>query len=209
MKHLILIVKQRNARADYWLRILMNAGHQATVCTTNDDDVLLAVRDRLPTVLLIEATFSDERGFEIARLAKQIHPALRCVVCLPATASYYAKAIQTDISGYVPADIDDPDEMLRCLDQVSQGYRYISQEFRLALSLPSNQHKEVVDGLSDRQKQVLKLIAKGYTSRQMAAELHIAEPTVRHHKEQIAELVGLQGTYMLKLFVGSVAHLLE
>lgn len=208
MKHLILIVKKRNVLADYWSQIFMEAGHQTIVCNTNDDDVLEAVRSQLPTVLLIEATFADDRGFELTRLAKQIHPALRCIVCLPAIATYYAEAVQTDISGYLPDDIDDAGEVIKGLDQVTQGYRYISQTFRITLSLPSNQHKKVVDALSGRQKQILKLLAKGYTSRQIAQELAIAEPTVRHHKEQITELVGLPGVYQLKFFVSSIAHLL-
>ncbi len=209
MKHLILIVNKHSIIANYWSRIFAEAGHRAIVCNTSDEDIFTAVRSQLPTVLFIEATINDDRGFEIVRLAKQIHPALLCIVCLPAHATYYAEAVQTDVSGYLPDNTDDANEVIRCLDQVTQGYRYISRSFQLTLNQPSNQHKKTVDALSKRQKQILQLLAKGYTSRQIAIELAIAEPTVRHHKEQISELVGLPGVYQLKLFVGSIAHLLD
>jgi len=67
---------------------------------------------------------------------------------------------------------------------------------------------QLVNGLSERRRQLLGLVAKGCTARQIAQEMRIAESTVRHHKEEISKAIGLAGVYQLKVFAGSVAHLL-
>lgn len=208
MSHLILIVKKHKLIAEYWQKTFIEAGYKALISNTNEDDVIEGVHKHLPSILFIEATFADNRGFELARKAKQIHSALHCIVCLPTVPFYYAAAIQTNVSGYLPDDITDPEEVFKCLDAVNQGYRYISPVFHRVLYLPSRQDSRHVDSLTQHQRHILRLVAEGYTSKQIAHQLGISQSTVQNHKEHISKLVGLKGVYQLKIFAGSVAQFL-
>ena len=208
MANVILVAKKRKVVCEYWSQVLVEANYQTVSCWTTTDAVLCQIRESKPDLLLIEAGFADGQGFETARRSITAHPSLRCIMALLAGTTYYQHSLQTDISGYLPEDMDDPGELLRCIDQIGQGYRYISEVFWGALRFPSDQYEQLIDGLSERRKQLLKLLAKGLTARQIAQEMKIAEPTVRHHKEEISKLLGLPGTYQLKIFAGSVAHLL-
>ncbi|WP_420151789.1 hypothetical protein [Spirosoma sp.] len=133
MTSVILLVKEQKAVADYWLKTFTESGHTAIICNTNEGDVLQAIRAHLPATLFIEARFGNNRGFEIARQAKLIHPTLRGVVCLPVQVAYYPAAIQTDVNGYLPETIEDPQEVFTCLNVINQGYRYVSPVFHRAL----------------------------------------------------------------------------
>lgn len=208
MSKSILIAKKRKLTCDYWSRVLAETDHQTVSCWTTTDAVLCQVWESKPDLLLIEAGFAGGQGFQTARQSIMTHPALRCMMALPAGTTYYQHSLQTDISGYLPEDMDDPGELLRCIDQISQGYRYISEVFRGALRSPSDQQIQLISGLSERRKQVLRLLSKGLTARQIAQELKIAESTVCHHKEELTGLLGLSGVYQLKIFAGSVAYLL-
>lgn len=208
MTSLILIVNKHKILADYWLHTFTKAGYKALICNTCEGDIVEAVRTHLPTILFIEANFADNQGFELARRAKQIHPVLHCVVCLPVAAAYYTAAIQINISGYLPEGIDEPEEVIKCFDRVNQGYRYISAVFQQALYLPSHQDTQHTNSLTEKQKQILRLVAEGCTSKQIAHQLNLSQSTVQNHKERISKLVGLKGVYQLKIFSGSVAHLL-
>ena len=209
MNRLILIAKNRKALCDYWGQLLAKADYRTAICWTTTRDVLERTLVIKPDLLLIEFDFENGQGFETARQAMVAYPALRCIMLLPAGMTHYPKAIQTDISGYLPEDLDDPAELLLCIDQIGQGYRYISERFWGALRAPADQNIQLINSLSERRKQLLRLVAKGFTARQMALELNIAEATVRHHKEEISKVLGLSGMYQLKIFAGSVAYLLE
>ena len=207
MDSTILLLMKQPALAIYWAEVFEKAGYQVQH-PIESADWLQTIQDVTPPFLFIETEVADGQGFDLARMAKQAQPSLLCIVCMPNTAVYYAQAIQTDISGYLPDDIDDVAEVLHCLNQVRQGYRYISPVFMKLLGLPTMQQMEIVSRLTERQKQILRLVAKGHTARQIAAELGIAAPTVQNLKYQISHKAGLDGVFQLKIFAGSIASFL-
>ena len=209
MIHTILIVKQRKVAINYWAEVFKKTGYTVISYTTDEGDWEPFIRYHKPDLLFIETAFANGEGFDMARTARQAHWALRCIVCIPPVPLSYLQAIQLDMSGYLPDDVDDPDEVLYCLDQVSQGYRYINALFVEALHLPTQQHVTLLSTLTERQKQILNLVAKGNTARQIAQQLTIAESTVQNQKLLMSGKLGLDGVYQLKIFAGSVAHLLR
>ncbi len=203
-----ILIAKKKLPCNFWSRVLTDANYQTLSCWTSVDDAVRETTQNQPDLLLTEIDFAANQGFETARQAIAARPGLRCIMALPAEVIHYTQSVQTDISGYLPHDMDDPAELLTCIAQISQGYRYISPVFWDALQSPSSQHMQLISGLTDRRKQVLRLVAKGLTARQIGLEMNIAEATVRHYKEEISKLLGLSGTHQLKIFAGSVAHLL-
>ena len=117
--------------------------------------------------------------------------------------------MQADISGYLPNGLDDIGEVIRCLDEIRQGRRYISPAFRNLTLLPSAEVLALLNGLSERQKQILRLLAKSQTARQISFEVDLTESGVNDQKEKIWHKLGLKGANELKCFAGSVQAYLK
>jgi DNA-binding NarL/FixJ family response regulator len=205
----VLIAMKRKAVSDYWSSVLTEAKFNPTVCQPMLGDLLQTTDRSKPDFLLMDTLFGDGQGFDAARQAIKNYPGLRCIMCMPATPAHYLQAIQIDISGYLLDETDDATELLHCLAQIRQGYRYVSSHFMEALRLPTQQQLLAVNQLSARRKQILKLIARDMTARQIAAELKIAESTVQNHKDQITHLLDLQGAYQLKKLAILASSIME
>lgn len=208
MFHRIVIAKTQTATANYWLTVLTEAGHEAVTCENTPAAVPETLHKYRPTVLLIEASFANFQGLELARHAKQTQPNIHCVVCLPTSTDYYLQAIELNSSGYLSNETAEKNEVLYCLERISQGYRYISPRFARILLLPPVHDVRWLQALTDRQKEILRLIAQGKTVRQIAIDLGVAESTIKTHKERLSQLAGLKSLAQLKILAGSIAHLL-
>jgi DNA-binding NarL/FixJ family response regulator len=105
-------------------------------------------------------------------------------------------AIRAGASGYLLKSVK-PDELFRCLRGVVRGEAAISpllaakilSEFaRLDQSVPV---PRTVKGLSPRETEVLGIVAKGFTNREIGESLHIAENTVKNHLRNILDKLHL------------------
>lgn len=209
MNSTILIACTSKFSTIHWAEKLHNAQYITHTCHTNLADALMMVAQHSPNLLLAEATFATNGGFDLARQAMMRQPALRCAVFVPAGMEFWEQAIQTDVSGYLSDPLVDGAELLHCLSEIRQRRRYISPVLRHLALMPSPNLLSVVQNLKPRHKQILKLLAHGLTARQISIELKITEATVRTHKENLVTVLGLHSAAELKGFAGSVLGWLE
>ncbi|TAE27130.1 MAG: DNA-binding response regulator [Cytophagales bacterium] len=200
----ILIACSWPVSATYWATVLQKAQFVTHICHTTLPDALRVIDQHCPNLLLTETGFANGQGLELARQAVVIHPAIRCALFLPLTNEAWTQAMHTDISGYLPDGLDDSEEVIDCFVEITKGRRYISPAFRNLALLPSADVLGIVKNLSDRQKQILRLMAKGLTARQMAYEMGLSESGVNFQKENLWHKLGLRGANELKSFAGSV-----
>lgn len=101
---------------------------------------------------------------------------------------YVLHAIRAGASGFLLKDAP-PEELLEAIRTVHRGDAVIAPSStkrlieHLATRLPAEQRtgSEVLDGLTDREREVLVLMAKGRSNQEVAAELYVAEATVKTH----------------------------
>ncbi len=204
MNNSVLIACSWSVTATYWASTLQKTYFVTHICHTNLPDALRLVDQHRPNLLLAEAGFDNGLGLELARQAVMRYPAIRCVLFLPLTNEAWTKAMQADISGYLPDGLSDEIEIMHCLDEIRQGRRYTSPAFRNLTLLPSPEVLALLNGLSERQKQILRLLAKSQTARQISFEVDLTESGVNDQKEKIWHKLGLKGANELKCFAGSV-----
>jgi DNA-binding NarL/FixJ family response regulator len=164
-------------------------------------DVLATAEGRIDLALFDLRMPGMESPANLAAV-RECHPDLRiAVVSAAQEREQILAALEAGVNGYVPKSFT-PAELVRALKvviggdifvpaflaQVPAGDRISPQrlEARLAPPLP-----EVSDLMSPRQRQVLELVVKGYSNKQIASELSLAEGTVKVHVAAILRHLGV------------------
>lgn len=156
----------------------------------------LAIIDRdCPDVLVLDINLPDINGIEVARAAIKRHPAIR-ILALSGNAEkvYVDEMIRAGALGYVVKSAGS-DELIAAIRAVASGRNYLSAEAQTALL----RHLRVGDGeppppsvLSRREVEVLRQLAGGSRSAEIAARLGITEATVEVHRHNIKAKLGLR-----------------
>lgn len=167
---------------------------------------LKAILETRPDVAVLDVALPGLSGLEIAALLKTKDHAIQPVILgLQKDEKLFNQAIGLDIRGYMLKK-NAPNEILDCIHAVARGEAYISSSFTdLLLRRRSNieslsRRKPGLSQLTAAERRILKRIAQGRTSREIAAECSISPRTVDSHRAHICEKLGLSGSNRLLQF---------
>jgi DNA-binding NarL/FixJ family response regulator len=109
---------------------------------------------------------------------------------------YVIQALQNGASGYVIKDTG-PTELVEAIHQVMQGRRYLSQAISdrfndQTLFHPEKQLEDLYNQLTNREREVLQLVAEGYTGQEIAKRLSISPRTAEQHRANVMRKLGFQ-----------------
>lgn len=160
-------------------------------------EAVTAATSKRPDVILMDIGLPDMTGIEAARLIKGKHPAIAIVaLTIHEDEEYFFKMLEAGASGYVPKRAA-PEELLTAIRAAASGevYLYPSLAKLLVKDFLSQEHaaehKPTLDGLTEREQEVLSLLAEGATNEQIAASLVISPKTVERHRENIMHKLNL------------------
>jgi DNA-binding NarL/FixJ family response regulator len=159
--------------------------------------VLRLVSRRQPEVVILDVSLSGVDAIETTKRIKGLSPGTRVIVL----SSYLDEIlvlglIEAGIGGYVLKS-DPARDLIDAIRSPNGTNVYLSQEVaaivRRAESSPFNGNnlKNFRTVLSPRQREVLRLIAEGYSSKNIAAKFGISESTVKSHRKNIMEKLGI------------------
>lgn len=167
---------RRLIEEDDMLKIVGTAG-------TVEDGVHLIGRER-PDLLITDYNLTDGDGLGLIRKAKRLHPDMKVIVLSMHDESHLVKEILKEgVNGYVLKK-DSKDELLKAIYEVRAGRMFLSNDIN-AMLVKSLYEPDEGKLLTAREREVLHLIAKEYTNRQIAEELFISERTVETHRKNI------------------------
>ena len=149
-----------------------------------------------PHVVLMDVRMQEMSGIEACRLIKNAHPQVN-VLMLTSFGEEEAvpSSIMAGASGYLLKNVGRAD-LLSAIRAVSGGQNLLDPSVtrkvmeRLA-RLTAKAHERDMEAISEREKEVLHLVAEGLTNKQIADRLVIAENTARNHVSRILEKLGL------------------
>lgn len=146
-------------------------------------------------VITLDINFPDKSGLEIIPDILRINKDIKILVLSISPEEKYAlKALKLGAAGYLTKD-STPVELLQAIYEVSRGNKYISEELTNLISEGwENNQSGLHEKLSEREKEILKLIGRGKTIQQIAASLFISPNTVRTHRTQIMEKLNIRET---------------
>lgn len=159
-------------------------------------DALALVEQLQPDIVLMDIGLPDLSGIEVTRLIKQQWPHVAVVaLTIHEDAEYFFKMLQVGVNGYVPKRAA-PEELLTALQTAIDGdvYLYPSLAKLLVKDYLSGTHestRNLLDGLTEREQEVLTQLAAGDSNDEIAAQLAISSKTVNRHRENIMRKLNL------------------
>ena len=149
-----------------------------------------------PGVVLMDVRMEGMNGIEACRIIKSAHPDIN-VLMLTSFAEDEAvtSAIMAGASGFLLKNVNRAD-LLKAIRAVSQGQSLLDPAITKTVmdkfaNLLESEHDRALDAISDREREVLTLIAQGMTNREIAEKLVISENTARNHVSRILDKLGL------------------
>lgn len=169
-------------------------------------DALEMIRQLQPTVAVLDVNLPDVNGMEVAAtLTKGKLKTHLVVLTMLKDETAFNKALNLGIKGYVLKE-NAAAEILNCIAAVSKGEAYVSPsltDFLLRRRKRANwlgAHKPGLDDLTVAERRILKRIALGQTTKEIAGELFISPRTVESHRANICDKLGLTGSNRLLQF---------
>jgi RNA polymerase sigma factor (sigma-70 family) len=155
-------------------------------------EALELVHELKPNLLLLDLTMPDGGGFEVLEHVKKDFPEMLVIVLTVHEAGEYAiRALREGAAGFLPKSAAST-ELEQAIQTVIDGEIYISPEMLKKTVIKGTTKRELLDTLSPRQREVLRLIAEGRTTKQIAAELGISVKTVETHRAQLMERLNIR-----------------
>ncbi|MBV8553486.1 MAG: response regulator transcription factor [Acidobacteriaceae bacterium] len=154
-----------------------------------------------PDIVVMDVAMPEVNGIEATRRMVQNEPRLKVLVLsMHKEAVYVREILRAGARGYILKDAIDT-ELLNAIRSVARGDGYVSPAVSSALL--SDYRKNVTDPLdllSNREREVLQLIAEGKTNKEIATRLNLSVYTIDSHRGKIMEKLNLHSTGELVRF---------
>jgi len=177
------------------LRLMLEAEEDITVedeSGTADEAVRLA-RLHKPDVVLLDVVMPGRSGLDAVAEIKEAAPKAEVLVLsMQDDPSYVREAFAAGSSGYVLKDAADT-ELVTAVREVAAGRRYVHPTLgaRLAAAEADAVSRAAADPLSEREREVLRLLALGHTNQEIAKMLYISVRTAETHRAHIMQKLRL------------------
>ena len=178
------------------LKLLLEAEADITVVgeAGSADDGVRVARLEKPDVVLLDVVMPGRSGIEATPELRKAAPNARVLVLsMQDDPSYVREAFAAGASGYVLKEAADV-ELVQAVREVAAGARYVHPALgaRLAAAEVDAASRAAADPLSDREREVLRLLALGHTNQEIAKMLFISVRTAETHRAHIMQKLGLQ-----------------
>lgn len=181
------------------LRALLEAERDFRIVGEADDglETVRMVESLQPDVLVLDLMMPSLNGLEVTRQVCQRVPQTQVIILsMHADEAYVLEALRNGAVGYVLKDAS-AGELVRAVREVIAGRRYLSpplseRAIEAYVQKASEGALDPYETLTTREREVLHLVAEGYTSAEIAARLSISPRTVEVHRANVMRKLGLR-----------------
>ena len=184
-----IVVVDDHAVVRSGLRLLLSAEEDMEVVgdAGNVRDAIFEVRAAKPDVMLLDVTMPGESGIDgLPKLLRESPETRVLMLSMQDDPSYVREAFAAGASGYVLKEAIDA-EVVAAVREVAAGNRYVHPALgaRMVAADAAAQAAVASDPLSDREREVLRLLALGHTNQEIAKQLYISVRTAETHRAHI------------------------
>jgi len=169
-------------------QLLEHSGDIQIVAEASDGEAAQAmIRQYHPDVAVLDIQMPKASGIEVTRWARANFPNVGVLILTAYNDDPYVMAVlQAGANGYVLKTAS-PDELIRAVHEVDEGKSVLDAVItqKLMAQLFSGSKSSVVEQLTDREMEVLSLVARGFTNKAIGVQLGISDRTVQGHLAHI------------------------
>lgn len=169
---------------------------------SNGKEVLDYTWNNTYDVILLDISMPGRDGLEVLRELKRHKPKLPVLILSMYPEEHYAiRVLRGGASGYLTKS-SAPDELISAIRKVATGRKYISSTLaeRLTYELDRDADRPAHESLSDREYQVMHMIASGKTIKEIAEELCLSVKTVSTYRSRILEKMNMKNNAEIVLY---------
>lgn len=163
-----------------------------------DGPDLLRLLKKLPVdMVILDITMPSLPGIEVAREIKQTYPKVKVLILtMHKKTEYLHNAMAAGVDGYLLKE-DAPKELLKAIEKIRQGMVYVSPLLasdlaNLYVQGQRQEESELVEPLTRREIEIIKLIAEGKSSKEMAKIMFLSFRTIQNHRSKIMKKLNLK-----------------
>ena len=206
-KKRILIVEDRTIVRE-GLRLLVTSDEQYSIAGETEDGhaAIKVARELQPDLILMDLSMPRMNGMDAIREIKKVCPAIKILVLtVHDTDEFIIASLEAGADGYILKDAN-KSELMLAIKSVLEGKPFLSPGIseKIISGYLSKQRpqkpKTSLQGLTHREREILKLIAEGYKNKAIAELLCISANTVEKHRENIMHKLELHNASGLTLF---------
>jgi len=212
MKSIRILIADDHALVRAGIRALVEKIKGVTVVgeAGKGSEAVKLIHELKPDLVLLDITMPDGSGFDVLHQLAKKYSGIRVIVLTVHEAGEYAiRALREGAVGFLPKSAAST-ELENAIQSVMRGEVYISPETSRKTLLEYDKGRKKRDqlaNLSPRQREVLRLIAEGRTTKQIAQMLEISVKTVETHRAQLMDRLGIHdvaGLVRYAIIVGLV-----
>jgi two-component system response regulator NreC len=156
-------------------------------------EAIFEARTTKPDVVLMDVVMPEQSGIDaVPQLLHELPEAKVLVLSMQDDPRYVRAAFEAGASGYVLKEAADT-ELVAAIREVAGGAQYVHRELgaRLVAAETAERRRAEDDPLSDREREVLRLLALGHTNQEIAKNLYISVRTAETHRAHIMQKLRL------------------
>lgn len=164
--------------------------------TAGAQELLSLVQKQPCDVVVLDITMPGRSGLDVLKDLRQERPRLPVLVLsIHPEEQYAVRTLKAGAAGYLTKD-SAPEELVKAIRKIRAGGKYVSATLaeKLASDLIPGGKRPGHEALSDREHQVLCLMAKGRSVTEVGKALHLSAKTISTYRTRLLEKLGLRST---------------
>lgn len=203
----ILIADDHTLVRETWSFILNNDARFQVVAESGSGEEAVELAKKLrPNIVIMDINLPGINGIEATQLIRKFSPGSKILgVSLHTQPTYARKMMQKGASGYVTKN-STREEMYKAILEIQSGKKYICDEIKNILSeqvISGEEQQTGLNSLSQREIEIITLIKKGNSSKEIAEALSISVKTVEVHRYNILKKLNLKNAAALVNFINN------
>lgn len=198
MKKLRVLLVDDHAVVREGLRALLSNDQRFEIVGEAADGVTaLSAAERLhPDVVVLDVSIPGLNGAQVTRRLKSSQPDVRTLaLTVHEEGGYLRSLMDAGASGYV-LKRSAPAELLRAIEVIGDGGTYLDSSIASQLIGRLGQRRPIEEpsaALSEREREVVQLVAHGYSNKEIAERLNVSVKTIETYRYRATDKLGLQG----------------
>ena len=177
------------------LRRLLEPTYELVAIVENGRELIAAAKELEPEVIIVDISMPLLNGIDAAIQIRKAGIRAKIVfLTMHSEANYARRALATGASAYVLKH-SASSELLLAIHEALAGRSFVTPTLAAKINrtrTPEDVSLDALDGLTVRQREVLQLLAEGYSAKQVSTVLEISRRTVEYHKYHIMEILDLR-----------------